>query len=522
MAVCALQAALSLPLVWGNSAFSDEAEFLWGGHLEVAHWLHGTAVPSTLTINFFGSPVLYPPLGAVADSIGGVYAARILALAFLVGATALLYAVASQLFGPATATVASVIWVSSEPVIRCGAFATCDAPATFLLALSAWLAVLASFRFHRGELIAASAASLALASATAYASVAVAPAAAAFAFLTWRRFLGMRQAWQCAAWLCGAYLVAFALVMTWSRSWVAIFHVNQLVTRVSATAVAGAIWAYFGGYLILVLAGIAVAVLRRGGRSALLAALGCSAFITPALHLADGTTVSLDQHLLPGMWFGAMTAGHGLVNIGRSLPNKRRAMVATVMVACCGIAVAYLAANSWQHALNKQLGWANSRFFVTSLRPVVARQHGLIDVVKQNYVAMYYTPQGMDWRTWSSGAVPATNLVLRPPGARGSWPSYYTGQLAKADYGVVALFYTATVSQERGAVTLPSGSTVSRAELLAIASFDSRDPTGATAGLRALTAAIEHDPALSIAAVGHYSSHDVPGIYVIWQRRQSQ
>jgi hypothetical protein len=69
LAVLAVQAGLSLRLVWSNTAFQDEALYLWTGRLEWAHWLHGTPVPAFPTY-FSGAPTVYPPLGALADSIG--------------------------------------------------------------------------------------------------------------------------------------------------------------------------------------------------------------------------------------------------------------------------------------------------------------------------------------------------------------------------------------------------------------------------------------------------------------------
>ena len=58
---------LSLRLVRADTAFQDEALYLWAGHLEWAHWLHGTAVPP-FPYYFSGAPVIYPPLGALADA----------------------------------------------------------------------------------------------------------------------------------------------------------------------------------------------------------------------------------------------------------------------------------------------------------------------------------------------------------------------------------------------------------------------------------------------------------------------
>ncbi len=94
LAILTIQAALSLRLVRSNSAFTDEALYLWAGHLEWAHWLHGTPIPPFPTY-FSGAPVIYPPIAAIADSLGGLAAARILSLCFMLGATALLWATTS-------------------------------------------------------------------------------------------------------------------------------------------------------------------------------------------------------------------------------------------------------------------------------------------------------------------------------------------------------------------------------------------------------------------------------------------
>jgi hypothetical protein len=90
-AICAVQAALSLTLVWSNTAFTDEAVYLRLGHVIIASWLHGSSWPAAYGERVLsGSPVIYPPLGALADSVGGLAGARILSLVFLLGATILL------------------------------------------------------------------------------------------------------------------------------------------------------------------------------------------------------------------------------------------------------------------------------------------------------------------------------------------------------------------------------------------------------------------------------------------------
>jgi hypothetical protein len=155
-AILALQAALSLPLVWSNTAFSDEADYLWIGHLVIDHWLHGTAWASTYADKVLsGSPIIYPPIGALADSVDGLAGARLLSLLFMLVATALLYLSASRMFGRTAAVFATALWAITEPVLRL-TFATYDPLSLLLTALAAWFVVQAAYRYHRGEFVAAS------------------------------------------------------------------------------------------------------------------------------------------------------------------------------------------------------------------------------------------------------------------------------------------------------------------------------------------------------------------------------
>src|ERR1051325_10312675 len=88
--VLAVQALLSLRLVKADTAFQDEALYLWAGHLEWAHWLHGQPLPPFAPY-FSGAPVAYPAVGALADSVGGLAGARVLSLFFMLGATVLVW-----------------------------------------------------------------------------------------------------------------------------------------------------------------------------------------------------------------------------------------------------------------------------------------------------------------------------------------------------------------------------------------------------------------------------------------------
>jgi hypothetical protein len=93
----AVQAALTLRLIWTNTAFSDEALYLWAGRLELAHFLHGAPLPAFSTY-FSCSPLIYPPLAAVAAAASGLAGARVLSMAMMLAATVMLHGITRRPF----------------------------------------------------------------------------------------------------------------------------------------------------------------------------------------------------------------------------------------------------------------------------------------------------------------------------------------------------------------------------------------------------------------------------------------
>jgi putative flippase GtrA len=506
-AICAVQSALSLTLVWSNTAFSDEADYLWVGRLLVAHWLHGTSWPSTYADQVLsGSPIIYPPLGALADSVGGLAGARILSLVFMLGATVLLYLTASRLLGRTGAVFATALWAFTEPVIRL-AFATYDPLSLLLTALSGWLAVQAAYRRFRGELVAAAALALALSTATAYSGIVIVPVVIAFAFMIWRPTMGSHQAASCTGWFAGGYLLSFALLMTVSRSWPGLVYTvisRSISDRQSNLLVLNETWGYSGLVMVLAIVGVILALHAKGGqRASLLALLGCAAFVVPIAQLHDETTYSLDKHLAYGIWFAAIAAGYACSHLIRWLPTAGRQLAA----ACCIAALAYPAVNGWEAAWQRYHGWANATSFVTKFAPAVAQSNGFIYVGAQDHIAEYYTRQGNDWPRWTA------NISLDPTQTtRANWRGYYTQLLRTGHFGVIVLFYSTTFSSGTFFKSLPpSTSYLTKQQLLSLAR--SGGP-----GLFALTKALEADRAFGHPSIGPYdSAHDF-GIYAIWRR----
>src|ERR1700744_5142452 len=171
LAVLTVQAALSASMVRARTAFGDEALYLSAGHLEWSHWLHGAQIPDYPTW-FSGAPVIYPPIAAVADRLGGLTAARLLSLIFMLAATSLVWGTANRLFADRRASFfAAALFAALAPTLHLGSYATYDAPALLLLAAATWCAAGArsGHRVTRSLIVAG--VLLALANSTKYATI---------------------------------------------------------------------------------------------------------------------------------------------------------------------------------------------------------------------------------------------------------------------------------------------------------------------------------------------------------------
>ena len=480
---------------------------MWLGHLEWAHWQHGTTWPSAYADRVLsGSPAIYPPLGALADGVGGLAAARVLSLVFILGATVLLYLTARPLIGRSGAVAATALWALSEPALRL-AFATFDPLSIFLTALSAWLIVLGYRR--GGTFVVAAAAALALADATAYSGIVIAPVVITFAFLVWVHRMRARRAILRAACLAGCSAAFFVLLMTTSRSWAGLrFTVlyRSIADHQSSLLVLKDIWIYSGLITSLAIIGLLIAVgTERRQRAALLALLSCAAFVVPAAQLHDQTGWSLDKHLAYGIWFATIAAGYACSRLIRWLPTVSRQLIAI----CSILALAYPAVNGFGAAWHVYHSWANAGSFIREFRPVAAQSRGSIYVAGQKRIAQYYTVQGRDWTRWTAA------LELDPPVQRDQQEAYYTSQLSSGKYGVIALFYPTTFSsapQLTGPDLLsPPGSRMNK-ELLRLVG-GTREP-----GLLPLTLALEKDHEYRLVHVGSYSSAHEHNIYAIWEK----
>ena len=321
-----VQAILSLRN--NNTAFEDEALYLYSGHLELGHLLFGTSTGTDFWTYFSGAPTLYPVLGAVADQIGGLFAARLLSLVFMLGVTALLYLITRRMFGTRAALCAAGLYCCGEATIFVGGLATYDAPALFLLALSAWIVV--RFAEKTVPLYLLAAFPLGLAVGTKYAALMFVPVVILLAlFASMPRFGALAWIRPVALTIAVGFVIFTELKIAGPT---ALTGVQSTTTnRAQGTNSASYVLDYaaqWGGCAFIMSLFGAVSLIRlptthrhaalptaRWQRIGLAVLLAGTALLAPAYQVYLHTAVSLQKHVAFGLFFAAPLAGYGLVRL---------------------------------------------------------------------------------------------------------------------------------------------------------------------------------------------------------------
>jgi 4-amino-4-deoxy-L-arabinose transferase-like glycosyltransferase len=410
-AILTLQAVLSLRLVWSNTAFLGEATCLYGGHVEIAHWLHGAPLPRLATY-FSGAPVIYPPLAALAASIGGLAAARLLSLAFMLGATALLWNTTSKLFGAWAAFFAAALFAVAGPTEALGAFATYDAMALFLLAASAWCVVSAEDRDNSTVLLVVGILLVALANATKYATAALDPAVVALAAIRVMRRRGLKPGFvrsgQLAA--CALSLICALLALGGPRYLTGVLSTTLARAAGSTPASTVLIDASKWCGLVCAIAGLGViCALRRHDRTLLLivTVLAVSGTLVPLNQARIHTTTSLFKQVDFGVWFAAAAAGFAIAQFfvaGRRMWLRAGAgwLAGILAVALAGTAGLTQAGRFFQE-------WPSSTGEVAVLRSLTRAYTG--NYLAEDYaVPAYYLENSIPWQRWSQ----TSNIIYTP------------------------------------------------------------------------------------------------------------
>jgi Dolichyl-phosphate-mannose-protein mannosyltransferase len=458
--VLAVQAALSLRMVWNHSASTDEALYLWSGHLEWLHVLHGLPLPPFPTY-FSGAPVVYPPLAALANAIGGLAAARILSLGFMLAATVLLWATTSLLFDRRAAFFSAGLWAVLGPTQFLGSYATYDAMSLCLLALATWCAAHARRDRLMARWLIAAAAAITVANAAKYASILFDPVVALVALLavwpergTW--WVQHKRAAKHAALHLAIVLViaadfdimALFLGGGWYETGIAQTTFSRVPGDSSARIILICSGIWVGAVIVAALVGVTMCLTRDRrppGRLLLLAVLASAALLAPAEQARIDTLTSLDKHVDFGAWFAAIAAGYGisrLIGLLRSPAGRAIACVAAsaalTLPAVTGIAQA-----------NQIFGqYGNSSALVAMLRPLIKANRGRI-LMDYGSVPEYYLGV-RDWQQWSSTSslrLPSGHTVSSPVGTTGN-PALYQDYVRRGYFSLIILAFNSQGSMD--------------------------------------------------------------------------
>ena len=344
-----------------NGAFEDEGLYLYSGHLELAHLLSGAAIPDFAT-EFSGAPILYPILGAFADQVDGLFAARLLSLLFMLGATGLVYLTSKRLFGLRSALCSAALFGTLPAAIFLGGLATYDAPALFLLALAGWIVVRGASSNRPWFVLAVL--PVVLAVSTKYASLLFVPTvivlAGVSAMLYHRRRTAVLRPLALGALiaavtygilkLAGADYLQGIKVTTLQRAngdtpySTMYLEIAEWGAAVFAITLAGGLYYAFrpsrdedAAPLPGLLGRLSVAVLLIG-----------TALLAPLEQLRIDTDVALPKHIGFGLMFAAPLAGYGLVRlVGDHWRRLQVGIAAWVIAFAIGATQSYTLFSSW-------------------------------------------------------------------------------------------------------------------------------------------------------------------------------
>ena len=328
LAILCLQAVLSLRL--HNTAFEDESLYLYAGHMELQHLLHGTPLQGAYASYFSGSPVLYPVAAAALDQLGGLAAARALSLFEMLATTTLLYSMTRCLFNERIGLCAAAFFAVTESAVFLGNFATYDATCLSLLALAAWIMVRTAGLRWPVFLLAALPAALAVG--VKYAGLLFVPTIAVLPVLAGWPERGRRVLWYPAAFGAAVAGLLYAALRLGGKDYMTAIQTtttNRVQGLISDTIILREAAEWGGVLFVAAVVGTVAYVWRvrtepdekiapAGGRfrrAALGVLLTGTALLAPAYQAHLHTDISFLKHIGFGLFFAAPMAGFGLARI---------------------------------------------------------------------------------------------------------------------------------------------------------------------------------------------------------------
>jgi 4-amino-4-deoxy-L-arabinose transferase-like glycosyltransferase len=395
--VCAGQVLIALRPGTNPTAFEDEGLYVYMGHRMLDHLLHGAFLQEFPGSYFSGAPGVYPPLAALADSAGGLPAARGVSLAFVLATTVATHGLARRLFGPTAGLLAAPVFALGTGVIFQSHLATYDAMMMALVAMAAWAAVRSA---QDDALLCAPlvAVPLALAALTKYAGAVYVPMVVALAVVVaWPRirWLAVRRG---ALLGCAAGVVFFFVIQLWGRDLVGGIRqttLDRMIINPAGTAeLLGQLARWTGPAIALAALGAALRPRRQWAPAAVLLV---AAVIGPAQQVHLGEATSLAKHTAFGMVFAAPLVGALLADVLRRSP----AVVLPVSVLSVAAILLGLGVAGVHQATGFATGWVDDRPLVPVLRQWVRAQPGAPIMGEQPSPLRYALREDTQPRQWN-------------------------------------------------------------------------------------------------------------------------
>ena len=313
--VLALQAVVSLAIL-RNTAFQDEALYLYAGRQIIHHWNGGPVPYDHYAFYFSGYPYAYPVIGGFLDMVGGLELARAFSLACMLGVTAIVYWVTGKLFDRTAALLASAAYACTGVVLFLGRLATFDAMCLFLIAIATALAVHGGMS-RRPWAVAAIGPVLVLAILAKYAALLFVLPVFALLVCLGIPFVGW---WRALVRLFLA-LAGFALSLDVAYKVIdkAAFHAisgsttnRQVILTTSRVSLFTHVLHMSGLIYLLALLGALLALKLQWRFRVLAVVLLGSSALAPAYHIYVQETISLDKHIAYAMFFAMPLVGYAL------------------------------------------------------------------------------------------------------------------------------------------------------------------------------------------------------------------
>jgi 4-amino-4-deoxy-L-arabinose transferase-like glycosyltransferase len=316
--ILAFQAVVAWMLLQ-NTAFQDEALYIYAGQQILEHWFGGLPLLDNYSYYFSGNPYLYPLIAGALNMAGGLQLVRAFSVLCMLVVTACAYYVTKKLFNQPSAVFAAIFLVCQGPILFLSRLATYDPLCICLLAIAMALTVKTGYA-RRPWWALTIGPFLVLAFGAKYAALLFIPSILAMLVVCtllkrgWvsmliRGFLGGLSLVVCA--IVAAFLIIHfdpdmlhALAATTTNRVVEqgtprltlTIHVIQMIGLAYGVALVSLFFARKKQLLIVLLL------------------LG-SALLVPAYHIYKYELISLDKHLGFAMFFAAPAAGYALASL---------------------------------------------------------------------------------------------------------------------------------------------------------------------------------------------------------------